>query len=1519
MGDTTPPEVANAAATVFHTRSYQQELLEESLRSNLIIALDTGSGKTHIAVLRMKHEAEREPRKVSWFFAPTVALVEQQCDVIRKAIPVPVCMISGASEPNQWKDRDLWRRVLESHRIIVSTPQVLLDALLHGYVDLGMDIGLLVYDEAHHAIAKHPYNMIMQQFYFNLNKRTRNSGSYDRARPMVLGLTASPIYGGNPDAAFDKLEHNLDSIIRSSRMHREELAQYVHRPVFKHVLHSSPSYDWETLPSYNTFSLKTVVDSLNIEHDPYVQSMRGQLARAHSAEERHRIDQKLSKVIHKADTFTHRGLRDFLRAAEEICMELGEWAADWYIVKVIEQARRAANPYNNIMTSWQANEKRYLLDNLDKVNVVPVSTDPDEIRHMLTPKVQALVSCLVTEEEDFRLADETYSGLIFVTRRDTVIALAEVLSRLPETAQLFRIGCLLGSSSSFKRHSFLDITREIVKESQVNTLAEFRGGDKNLIVSTSVAEEGIDIQACGSVIRFDAPPNVVSWAQSRGRARQQRSSFIMMLEQDSQHEQDIQKWIGIEQQMMDLYTDPNRVAPETFEEDDDHDERTYLVESTGAVLTLDSVTSHLNHFCSVLPNASYGGQHALYDLDPPDYPEDWHSQQDRLKDMPPYQGPWGATVTLPRCLPSHLRKFATPREHKTKRSAQKHAAFNAYVALHEAKLLNDHLLPLMSAIEPDKGEEVKKLLADIEKRAGTEKVSIQTDPWAPKADEDTWWKAEMVIDGLPALTMLTPNPLPAFAEEEMPTIYIPGRGATHVLVRPMGKVGQDEAYLERARTYSHRMFSTLYFARMKPDDRAFAYLFLPAEEGPDEHSWEDRRKWMQERIDRGTDVRLETNTRANADMLRQQYGLPTDLALIRPNEKFGKPFQFVRWFNGPLSTEDEDKLRERYDGFPDATTTYPLLQVKEFPQRANFLAPLASDTAGLGRDEAVYLLPKYTTVELVSKEDLQYAMYLPSILRWMSNALTVVSLRNELLPADSVAKVAFDLLRIATTAPVAQEMMVNDQPLNYQRLETLGDCVLKCLTSTQLFADHPFWHEGYLARRKDHAVSNVQLAKAAIEKGLYKWIIRDRFVPRKWKPRYLSDSVVNEPEPEPESKPEPKPAEEETKDEGNKKKRKKKQTQELSTKVLADVVESLLGAAYEHGGFDLAVECAALFGLGLSWKKLTTHIDEVLARHEELDVPPPQLTLVERMIGYNFTRKALLIQALTHASYTGDLATMSYERLEFLGDCALDMIVTDMLYHAEGWNYKPGHMHLRKEGLVNSHFLAYFCLKTFTTCESPNPSWSPTSGVTVGTEEQKIYLWQCLLHSSHRVLEDQNVTSTRFEKIGPEIEKALKQKTIYPWAALTSLQAPKFLSDMVESLLGAVFLDSEGDFTAVCDVLRTLGIMDVLERIITRNEMDVLHPISRLSIWAAQQDPQQKVKLAVEKTKGNVSCAVILDGEELLKVTEVYRSRASQEEVRFAAAEQAIKKLRVLEEEEEEDAIDEEDNTWGDEVPEYEW
>jgi endoribonuclease Dicer len=148
--------------------------------------------------------------QISWFLAPTVALIEQQRDVIASAIPVPVGLISGASAPDQWKDRKLWSGILEKYRIMVSTPQILLDALRHGYIHLGRDISLLVFDEAHHATSKHPYNEIMKAFYHPLPPREDHI-TEEPVRPAVLGLTASPIYGGDIGKAFRSV--SLDASI----------------------------------------------------------------------------------------------------------------------------------------------------------------------------------------------------------------------------------------------------------------------------------------------------------------------------------------------------------------------------------------------------------------------------------------------------------------------------------------------------------------------------------------------------------------------------------------------------------------------------------------------------------------------------------------------------------------------------------------------------------------------------------------------------------------------------------------------------------------------------------------------------------------------------------------------------------------------------------------------------------------------------------------------------------------------------------------------------------------------------------------------------------------------------------------------------------------------------------------------------------------------------------------------------------------------------------------------------------
>jgi endoribonuclease Dicer len=131
-------------------------------------------------------------------------LCEQQKHVIEVHIPVSVGIISGAAnKPDQWKNHILWDRVLKTHRIIISTPQVFLDALGHGYISLGRDISLLVFDEAHHAVENHPYKRIMTDFYLKLPRRDQHLKNSLEVRPSILGLTASPIFGGNVFKAFE--------------------------------------------------------------------------------------------------------------------------------------------------------------------------------------------------------------------------------------------------------------------------------------------------------------------------------------------------------------------------------------------------------------------------------------------------------------------------------------------------------------------------------------------------------------------------------------------------------------------------------------------------------------------------------------------------------------------------------------------------------------------------------------------------------------------------------------------------------------------------------------------------------------------------------------------------------------------------------------------------------------------------------------------------------------------------------------------------------------------------------------------------------------------------------------------------------------------------------------------------------------------------------------------------------------------------------------------------------------------
>ena len=89
----------------------------------------------------------------------------------------------------------------------------------------------------------------------------------------------------------------------------------------------------------------------------------------------------------------------------------------------------------------------------------------------------------------------------------------------------------------------MEVNKE--KRRMKETLRQFRTGAVNVLVSTSVVEEGIDVPSCNLVIKFDFPQTFRSYIQSKGRARKKSSQYIMLVEDgDKVKEKQYREWLG---------------------------------------------------------------------------------------------------------------------------------------------------------------------------------------------------------------------------------------------------------------------------------------------------------------------------------------------------------------------------------------------------------------------------------------------------------------------------------------------------------------------------------------------------------------------------------------------------------------------------------------------------------------------------------------------------------------------------------------------------------------------------------------------------------------------------------------------------------------------------------------------------------------------------------------------------------------------------------------------------------------
>jgi dsRNA-specific ribonuclease len=391
---------------------------------------------------------------------------------------------------------------------------------------------------------------------------------------------------------------------------------------------------------------------------------------------------------------------------------------------------------------------------------------------------------------------------------------------------------------------------------------------------------------------------------------------------------------------------------------------------------------------------------------------------------------------------------------------------------------------------------------------------------------------------------------------------------------------------------------------------------------------------------------------------------------------------------------------------------------------------------------------------------------------------------------------------------------------NFERYEFLGDAVLKMVVSTQIFNDRACWPAGWLSQYRDNFVPNASLANAALGLGLDRFILTTRPVTGAWALPRASDAKITP------------------------KKR------EMSSKTLADVLQGLFAAAYLDSGFNLARSCIKIF------------VPEVRSEHFVFDMPQgagfprQEAKEIEQLTGYQFRNITILAQALTHASCTSLGSEESYERLAFLGDAVLGFTVTKTLFQHPK-QLSEGQMTMIRAAAVNSNMLGYICMAHSTSREGFDIETVTPRKVRKARHVERMTLWRYMRHESEDLGEVQESCNTRYQSLHEALQQQLQTGHSYPWLTLAKLQPERFYSDLVKSVIGAIYVDSGQDWDACQRFVDIIGLSSSMQRMVQDN-YDVTHPRSVLQHLNNLAKVQSQ-----DESDGSFSCKVTVDGIEI--------------------------------------------------------
>ncbi|XP_063950515.1 dicer-like protein 4 isoform X1 [Daucus carota subsp. sativus] len=1233
-------------------RQYQTKLCQKALSENTIAYLGTGCGKTHIAVLlihEMRHLIKKPQNNICVFLAPTVALVEQQAKVIKDSIDVKVGIYCGSSK--HLKRHTNWEKELAQHEVLVMTPQVLLQNLSHCFIRIEL-IALLIFDECHHAqaVSNHPYAEIMKVFY--------NSNA--TKLPRVFGMTASPILGKGASVS------GLESLLRAkvySVEDKEELERFVTSPKVSVYYYttaadgpSSPLVYYSKLEGIKSQCVSTLVE--NISDMDSLKTSKKMLQKLHT---------NLCFCVEKLGVWgAFQAAHILLKGDFVVQNELLEMEGQNERMEMGEQSSHVS-----ICDKYLSQAAIMFLSDCQKDHTKKKLNSPEVLQEpFFSKKLLQLIDIL----SNFR-SQQNMKCIIFVNRIVTARSLSSILQSL-KVLSAWKCDYLVGVHSGLK---------SVSRKSTNALLAKFQSGEINLLVATKVGEEGLDIQTCCLVVRFDLPETVASFIQSRGRARMPQSEYAFLVDSGNEKEQNlIDSFSKAEDKMneeIEFRTSTATVC--------DTDEKTYRVELTGATISSGSSISLLYRYCSKLP-------HDEFFKPKPDF--SYFDEADGTV----------CQIILPSNAPIHQVSSAPQ---SSKDAAKRDACLEACKQLHQLGALTNYLLP-----EQDVENEDLESLSDSDCSDDEDTRRELHEMLVPAVLKEPWSKAEDYVYLTSYFVKFRPLPpdrdykpfglyvkvsLPGEAERMKLDLHLArGRSVVTELIpsRTMLFSRDEIALAEKFQEMFLKViidrseFNSEYVPLGRIDFDILAprtyYLMLPV-------IWNEYEEAMI--VDWNLVMRCLSSPIFNMPEVAKANGL-------------SQPSELLHLANGPKSVHDvvnsliyvpskklfyfvSDVLSEKnaYSDYKASKShvhhfsekfgvhlLHPrqaLLKAKQLFCLENLLRKKGNLESREKEEHFVELPPEICELKIIgfSKDIGSSLSLLPSVMHRLESLLVAFELKDLLsVSFPEGAEVSASRVLEALTTEKCNEHF------SLERLEVLGDAFLKFAVGRRLFLLHDALDEGQLTRKRSSVVNNSNLLKLAVANRLQVYIRDQSFDPCQFFALGRPCSVVCSAETEKSIHSSHCSGAENSDIEL----RCTKSHHWLHKKTIADVVESLVGAFIVDSGFKGAAAFLKWMGIKVEFEdSKVSHICSASSIYLPL-AAQIDIAALEDSIGYQFNNKGLLVQAFVHPSYSYHYGGC-YQRLEFLGDAVLDYLITSYLYSVYP-NLKPGQLTDLRSTCVNN-------------------------------------------------------------------------------------------------------------------------------------------------------------------------------------------------------------------------------------------